>query len=194
MPYVAIWTGEQTIATTVMRYGQGIAYTDEIPTDRDHDGVLWTRSSSRPGQGRPVFTQLHPLRQRRAMRRLLCQVCAGPADYNDRGHLWLLTDRRQDWSDWPEGAANPYPPVCLACARLSVRLCPPLRRGFAVIRAHSTACGVIGVRFRPGPSYPAVILDNDDGEPVTYEDPAIRWMQATQLVRTLHDCTFVDLD
>lgn len=29
---------------------------------------------------------------------------------------------------------------------------------------------------------------------VAYDDPAVRWLQATQLLRTLHECTVIDLD
>jgi hypothetical protein len=28
----------------------------------------------------------------------------------------------------------------------------------------------------------------------TFDDPVSRWIVAAQLVRSLHDCTFVDLD
>jgi hypothetical protein len=193
VPYIVAWSGEHTLPTRVVQ-GQrlGIGYADETLTDRDRDGVLWTRMSSRPGEGRPLYAQLHPLRQRRAMRRLLCQVCAEPAQYNEQGHLWLVLPSEEDEEDWPEGVINPYPPVCLRCARLSVRQCPPLRRRFVAVRAHSVLYGVFGVRFRPGHSCPQ--LADDDDEPVGYRDPIIHWMQATQLVRTLHDCTVVDLD
>jgi hypothetical protein len=192
VPYIVVWSGEHTLPTRVVQ-GQfgGIGYADETLADRDRDGVLWTRMSSRPGDGRPLYARLHPLRQRRAMRRLLCQVCAEPAEYTEKGHLWLLL-RGEGWEGWPDGLINPYPPVCLRCARLSVRQCPPLRRGFVAVRAHSMLHGVFGVRFRPGHPFPG--LADDDDEPVGCADPVIRWMQATQLVRTLHDCTVVDLD
>jgi hypothetical protein len=196
VPYIVCWTSELDFpADVIQRPAGGIAYADEKLADRDRDGVLWTRISFSPGRGRPEYTRLHPLRQRRAMWRLLCQVCARPAERTAQGHLWLLTDRwRDDWADWPERASNPFPPVCLACARLSVRLCPPLRRGYIAVRAQSRPHGVIGVRFhapyRFGP--PEVVVDN--GDAIAYTDPAIRWVQATQLTRTLYDCTFLDLD
>jgi hypothetical protein len=196
VPYIAMWSEERTLPThVVQRQLSGVGYADEGPSDRDRDGVLWTRVASRPGEGRPEYARLHPRRQRRAMRLLLCQVCAEPAEYTGQGHLWLLTDHRQDWAHWPEDVVNPYPPVCLSCARLSVRLCPPLRRGFVLVRAHSMVHGVIGVLFRPGQTFPAVELaEDDDGKPVAHTDPAIQWTQATQLTRTLHRCTPVDLD
>ncbi|HEX5117120.1 MAG TPA: hypothetical protein VFW65_18155 [Pseudonocardiaceae bacterium] len=196
VPYVAVWSDERTVRTTVVQRGRwGIGYADEVLTDRDRDGVLWTRTVSRPGHGRPLYAKLHPLRQRRAMRRLLCQVCGQPADYTDQGHLWLAIEQQEKWPGWPENSINPFPPLCLGCAVRSVRLCPPLRRGFVAFRAHSTLYGVIGVRFRSGPTYPAVALAADDGGvPVAFTDPAIHWMQAAQLTRTMHQCVPVDLD
>lgn len=93
------------------------------------------------------------------------------------------------------GCYQSLPPVCLNCARLSVRQCPPLRRGYVAFRAHSAPHGVIGARFLPASAFPGVRLDpTDDGNSVAYEDPAIHWTQATQLTRTLHDCIAVDLD
>lgn len=196
VPYVAMWSGESTVRTTVVQRGRwGIGYADELLTDRDRDGVLWTRAVSRPGQGRPLYAKLHPVRQRRAMRRLLCQVCGQPADYTEQGHLWLAVEQQDTWTGWPEASVNPFPPVCTGCAARSVRLCPPLRRGFTAFRAHSTLYGVIGVQFRPGHTYPSVALAQDDGgRPVSFSHPAIHWTQATQLARTMHDCVPVDLE
>jgi hypothetical protein len=81
----------------------GIAYQDETLADRDRNGVLWHRTPFIPGQGRPDFGRVHPLRQRRTMQRLLCQVCAGPANTTEDGVLWLLKDHRGDWPAWPDG-------------------------------------------------------------------------------------------
>jgi hypothetical protein len=188
VPYAAAWTSEHTLPGEVMSVRSGgIGYADERPTDRDQHGVLWARMSSNPGQGRPLFTKLHPLRQRRAMWRLLCQVCGKPADETDQGHLWLLTNR--DQAGALEGMASQFPPVCLACARWSVRLCPPLRRGHVAIRARSKVDGVIGVMIHPARG---MLPDTD--EVIAYTDPVIRWVLATHLIRTLHDCTLVDLD
>lgn len=90
MPYIVEWSGEQLLPSRAVQRGRwGIGFADETLTDRDRDGVLWTRMSSRPGQGRPHYARLHPLRQRRAMRRLLCQVCGELAEYTEQGHLWL---------------------------------------------------------------------------------------------------------
>src|SRR5690349_16017407 len=94
VPYTTRWSAERKLQTPVIARpgGTGIAFADEILSDRDRHGALWQRMPSRPGHGRPEFGKVHSGRQRRAMRNLLCQVCAGPADRDDRGTLWLLPD------------------------------------------------------------------------------------------------------
>lgn len=198
VPYVALWSDEDLQPSQVVERlgGGGIDYADGSAADRDEYGVIWARTASRPGQGRPVFHQMHPLRQRRAMRRMLCQVCGEPAGWTPEGHLWLLVaDWQDDLPDWPEGVVNQYPPVCVDCARLSARLCPPLRRGFVAVRAHSRIEGVIGVQFCSAGRYPHVTRSpHDDGAPVHYTNPTAQWTLATQLTRQLYDCTYVDLE
>nr|WP_042191700.1 hypothetical protein [Kibdelosporangium sp. MJ126-NF4]CEL20232.1 Phage protein [Kibdelosporangium sp. MJ126-NF4]CTQ97457.1 Phage protein [Kibdelosporangium sp. MJ126-NF4] len=192
-PYITSWSDELTLPFTVIERPEGgIGYLDETAVDRDSDGVLWNRMLSRPNQGRPNFGLTHPLRQRRAMRRLLCQVCGGPADRNPDGVLWLMTDFRDDWDGWPTGMGDVDPPVCLSCARLSVRVCPALRRlGAVAVRVRE--CPIVGVR---GARYHRFGRDLVAAEHVivAFEDPAIRWVRATNLVRELRDCTVVGLD
>lgn len=192
VPYITVWSGEPTPDPQVIGRGRsGIGYSDETLVDRDDRDVLWTRRPSHPTYGRPQYRLVHPLRQRRAMRRLICQVCAQPADRNEHGVLWLLRDHREDWPNWPEGIANTYPPVCLPCARLSIRQCPALRDGHVAIRARRfPLSGVYGLRYVPARPFPVPVEDVVVG----YDDPAVRWVLAAQLVRSLFDCTFVTLD
>jgi hypothetical protein len=189
-PYIVLWSDEEDQPVPLVeREGIGLGYADELGTDRDKQGVLWLRTTSRPGSGRPVFGEVHSLRQRRAMRRLLCQVCAGPADQTGDGVLWLLKDHRKDWDGWPENMGVTEPPVCLPCARLSVSLCPALRRGAVAVRARTfPVAGVQGVVYRGGAKPTPVKHDL-----VAFDDPAIRWVRAMHLVRELHGCTFVPL-
>jgi hypothetical protein len=195
VPYIGSWTGEELPPATVVRRAiGGIAYADETLIDRDKWDVLWMRTATRIGAGRPLFSKLHPYRQRRAMLRLLCQVCAQPADRNEQGHLWLLPEQPSYGPGWPEEVPVTHPPLCLPCARLSVRMCPALRPTYIAVRAHSRVCGVSGIRVQLG--YRSLQLAPKDAEDdiVYHEDSAIRWTLATQRARSLHGCTFVDLD
>lgn len=191
VPYVTEWSAECEPPFVVVEHaGRGIAYADESLVDRDQAGVLWFRTPSRPGVGRPIFGRVHPLRQRRAMQRLLCQVCAGPADRTDDGVLWLMRDFRDDWPDWPNRMGETEPPVCRPCARLSLRLCPSMRKGAVLVRARRyPVAGVHGLLYsggrRPVPVGPLT---------ASLDDPAVRWVRAARLVRELHGCALVDIE
>nr|WP_198152012.1 hypothetical protein [Kibdelosporangium sp. MJ126-NF4]CEL22835.1 conserved hypothetical protein [Kibdelosporangium sp. MJ126-NF4]CTQ89975.1 conserved hypothetical protein [Kibdelosporangium sp. MJ126-NF4] len=190
VPYITAWSTEQDLSGEVIcRPGGGIGYADETVMDRDTRGVLWVRAVSRPGSARPVFGDVHSLRQRRAMRRLLCQVCGKPADRSPDGVLWLLPDFREDWPGWPDAMGNAEPPICVPCAHLAVRLCPRLRRGAVLIRVRE--CPVEGVRgklYVPGADGPVQV----DGGTFAFDDPRVRWVQAHGLVRELHGCTLLE--
>jgi hypothetical protein len=190
VPYVAPWSTEREMPASVIASPTGIAFVDEVLGDRDERGVLWKRMPSRPGHGRPLLGQMHSLRQRKAMRRLWCSVCAGPADRTDEGVLWLLPDRRSDWPDWPNRMGVTEPPVCLPCARLAIGACPALHDRYAAFRAgRFEISGVYGIQYRGGRSIP----NQAQLDLVHFDDPRICWTLAVQLVRQLTDCTFVDL-
>jgi hypothetical protein len=87
VPYVTAWSSERSARPHVITRGGGIGYADESPFDRDSDGVLWAREGVSPGRGKPEFGRVHLWRQRRAMRRLLCQVCGRDADRDADGVL-----------------------------------------------------------------------------------------------------------
>ncbi len=181
VPYITTWATERSLPAQVTAHpsGVGIAYADEGLGDRDGKDVLWMRTHSRPGHGRPVFGEVHTARQRRAMRVLLCQVCAGPADRTDDGVLWVLKDDREAWPGWPERMGVTEPPICLPCLRFSVNACPALRKGYVVVRVRdSTVSGIYGLRYRPGRPFPT------PSEPVLlpFDAPTIRWTLASQLV------------
>jgi len=190
-PYITSWSEEEDPPfQLVERPERGIAYQDETVHDRDSHGALWLRTPSRPGLGQPQFARVHPFRQQRAMRRLLCNVCAQPADRADDGILWLLTDHRDNWPGWPEHMAVNEPPVCGRCIRVASRLCPALRgRAVAVRVRHAPIVGVHGALYRSGRLAPVAI--GQQGIP--YDDPAIRWVLAGKLVRELRGCTIVPI-
>ena len=194
VPYVGSWTDEELLSDKLIQHpAGGVGYADEVLTDRDEWGVLWARTATRIGSGKPLFKKLHPLRQRRAMSRLLCQVCAQPADRNEQGNLWLFRERPSYEPGWPEGFPVTLPPVCTVCARLSVRMCPALRTGYVAVRAESWVCGVTGARFQPGPTG-LQAAPNQDDDFVFYKDYGVRWILATQRARMLYNCTFVNLE
>lgn len=190
-PYITSWSAEQDLPyRLVARPGQGIGYADELLGDRDAKGVLWQRAAVRHEVGRPEFGKVHPLRQRRAMRQLLCQVCAGPADRNEDGVLWLLRDYRDDWPGWPEGMACTEPPICVPCVGLSLKLCPALRRGAVAVRVREfEVAGVRGALYRRGTSAPVAV----EAANLAYDDPDVRWLVASALIRELRGCAFVPL-
>jgi hypothetical protein len=186
VPYVGQWTGEDSPPYSVVRRPEGgIGYADETIMDRDEWGVLWVRMRSRIGVGKPLFTKLHPRRQRRAMLRLICQVCAEPADRSEQGMLWLLPGSHVSGADeQDDGIATTQPPLCRQCARISSRMCPALRDSHVALRARSHVYGVTGVVFRPGHPFPRMTATDYDGV-VPFSSPAIAWTLATHLVRVL---------
>ncbi|GLZ42811.1 hypothetical protein Acsp05_64350 [Actinokineospora sp. NBRC 105648] len=191
VPYVTAWSSETTPPARVIAHpAGGIAYPDETVADRDRRGILWTRAPATPGTGRPIFGGVHPLRQRRAMRRLLCQVCGGPAHrHPDGGVMWMLRDFRQDWPGWPAGMGVTEPPICKECADLSARLCPVLRRGHVLVRVGSyPIAGVWGATYEPGPTG----MRATSADIRRFDDPLIRWTLAHSLVRQLDNTTIVE--
>lgn len=189
VPYIVSWTSERPTRTPVVADGRwGIGYQRERPGDRDARGVLWRRYVRAPGEGTPEFGAVHPSRQRRAMRGLLCQVCGGPADRSEQGVLWLLGDARKGWSG---KEVTGQPPVCLPCAATARRVCPHLRRrGVLALRVRQAPLlGVSGRLYEPGRGGPRYV----GPATLAYDDPRVRYLQATQLMRALRDWTVVDL-
>jgi hypothetical protein len=187
VPYITAWSSETMPPPVVVSRGRGIGYADETLFDRDRDGVLWARSGVSPGVGRPQFKNVHCLRQRRAMRKLLCQVC-GVACGEDG--VWMLSVR--EYADgegpWPAPVVTAHPPLCPDCVERSGRLCPHLRDGFVVLKAR---------RFRPG-AVSGMLYELTGGglravgrETVAYGHPLVRWLQASQLHMRLEDYTVV---
>jgi hypothetical protein len=193
VPFIASWSAETTTQPEVtMRRGR-LAYLNERPGDRDSNGILWRRVPSMPGKGKPQYGKVHFLRQRQAMDSLLCQVCGQPAkkDANANGLLWLLSEDPEDRSTWPADLVTGHPPVCLSCARLSIKACPHLRMQYAAVRVRRfSLSGVHGVLYRP--SYPAPVPHDVGG--LDFGDHRMPWVQAAQLMMRLEEFTLVDLE
>jgi len=129
------------------------------------------------------------------MRYMLCQVCGraapGDPDGGDSGDGRPLFVLRNVGRPIAEGERTTSPPVCVSCARISVRKCPRLREGHvAALVGRTYAWGVAGLVHHPTTLAPV----SGSLQQVSYEDPAIRWVLACRLILALHDCAPVDLD
>ena len=193
VPFIASWSSELVNDPRVILQpllGR-IGYAGEVDSDRDALGLLWQRRPESPYVGSALFGKVHPGRQRRAMRELLCQVCGEPADRDDRGVLWLLEDGRSDYKGWPEDLLTTHPPMCLGCLRRARQECPHLWKGSVAVRVgRSDVCAVYGRRYTLGRLGPLPA----EADVVSLESPAVHWTVAAQLVRGLNECTFVSLD
>ncbi|WP_406088259.1 hypothetical protein [Streptomyces virginiae] len=200
VPWIVPWTGEPLVLGEIVATHRGIAYVDELPADRGRHGEL-LRRGTRPvadaDRGRPLLGKINHARQRRSMRRLLCQVCGLPADRTDAGTLWVLdslTYRQVRARDF--GGVRQLP-VCLPCAWLSVRACPILGRGYVAVRVSAVRLvGVYGVLCAPAPlpHHPGEIRVVAECHTALYDDPALPWVLASETQVALCGVTIVDLE
>jgi hypothetical protein len=207
IPYVALREGEQPALASHLQVrpdGRGLTYRTEHLADRFRHGVLWARCSG-PVRGdrltgRPIFDQMHPRRQRRAMTSLLCQVCTQPADRNELGLLFLtVPPGPDDGRGWPEGMRTDQPPVCLAHAEAARKHCRPLvKEGAVAVRVTDPVpYGVKGSLYRYGPAgpEPVALPEPYAYEPLPFTDKRLLpWFLASHLVAELRGVTVVDLD
>lgn len=210
-PWVAAWTGDVKFQQKVVLRSSlpggcglpGIAFEDELPSDRGRHDVLLSRGRrpAPPGtRGEPRFGDVLLIRQRRAMRvgRLLCQVLGCPAAHDERGWLWLLPKTGDEYQEgWPERDVTAHPPVSLKGAAKAVQRCPELAEHCTAVRVRNPRpYGVIGDLCgrdlaRPAAPFPAVV---EKEALVAYEDRArLPWILASQAVLRLVDCTVVDI-
>jgi len=189
VPFITRWSAEVTSAASVVvrRDGKGIGYADERSYDRV-DGILWARTPSQPGRGKPQFGAVHSLRQRLTMTSLLCHICGQPADRNPDGLLWLIDAQPHDLH--PGKERTTHPPICRPCAQLSIRRCPHLRHAWTLLRVHTfRMCGVQGALYTRGQGTPVPV----DAGSFEFTSPALPWVRASQLIAELQDFTVTDL-
>ncbi|WP_240489834.1 hypothetical protein [Actinomadura atramentaria] len=147
--------------------------------------MLLARIGISPGVGRPKFKNVHHLRQRRAMRKLLCQVCRTPCGPDA---VWMLSAQEYQNAEgpWPAPVLTAHPPLCPGCAAHSARLCPHLRDGHVLLRAlRFKLAAVSGMLYEPGPGG----LKAAEPATVEYGNPWTRWMRATQVHMRLEEYT-----
>lgn len=197
VPFIAPWSGEEPQAQPLTRGPNGLAFTDEHYIDRDC-GVLWMRIPVLPRRGKPVLSDVHGLRQRQAMTRLLCQMCGGPTvgSRSDGRTLFLLGSAKGRPVREEEVTASP--PVHAACARLAVEYCPHLRfRGWAAALVERTPVwGVAGPLYAPETLAAVPPLSADGLHRVPFTDgERLRWVLASRLMISLEGVQAVtDLD
>ncbi|MEJ8632426.1 hypothetical protein [Streptomyces sp. MS2.AVA.5] len=194
VPYITHWTAESVpqpkLIRLIGRGGEGIGYADEEPvTDRRHE-ALWHRSGLAQGRGRPDFARVNSLRQKRAMRLNLCQVCGEEATLADGRTLHLMGAA----TAITEGETTAAPPLHPVCALESIENCPFLKRSHsAALVEYSPLWGVAGVVHDPVTLAP---LPNPGRRPedlthVHVADKAIRWTLANFTVISLHGVSAV---
>ena len=151
VPFVVAWStedatdvasGDLVLRTEAFTGRWQVRYRDEQATDRDRHGILWHRVAWAPGQGKPLYAEIHTMRQRSALSLALCQICAAPAQ------IWMTPALLWDEHLAEHGPAVPYPtndpPVCRPCAVMAARYCPELdSRKFAISEV------VFGANLRP---------------------------------------------
>ncbi|QDY75333.1 hypothetical protein [Streptomyces qinzhouensis] len=195
VPWVTPWSGAPALREPVViapNGRRGIGYADEGVHDRTYDGVLLARGRGRrPGQGdgRPLYEQLDPRRQRRATDQLLCQVCGRRPPRSPHGNLWLMATAGE-----LEGSLTTTPPVCPEpCAVLAVEQCPALARGYvAAWVRYPRPWGYQGVLHAPDPADPRTVRRNGESVHLPYGDPRLPWLLADLTVTRLTGCAAVD--
>ncbi|WP_405676087.1 hypothetical protein OG292_14270 [Streptomyces sp. NBC_01511] len=198
IPYVAarstdVGPRKAELSVEFTARGPRLAYRHTRPGDRDSHGNLWIRMEEPPGPpGRVLYDSMHPARQRACMERMLCQICAQPAQRDRDG--WLFIDWRREDSPptWPEKSITSMPPLCAAHVQLSLRQCPFLRRTeHAVLRVRKPHLhGVSGTLYRLT-DHGWQASDNDTLHP--YSQPQHPNLLATRLHRELRHVTVANL-
>ena len=126
VPWVTSWTGEPTL---------GVRPCPSV------GGALAIVQADNPGQGKPLYSQNHAVRQRLSVRDMLCPMCGEPTTAGDRwtqvAHPATAGDLRAagrgerlpaDLSDSSVLIdAGAIAPLHRACAERSLRHCPHLK-------------------------------------------------------------------
>ncbi|KPI12824.1 hypothetical protein OV450_0170 [Actinobacteria bacterium OV450] len=193
VPHMTAWDHEQA-PQLELRWRRGrLCLADETPADRDDRGILWARHTDAQGVGRPVFGRVHGGRQRRAMAALDCQVCGrGARPEADGRWTWLvdLAEAADIGRYRAPSTTTSYPPICRPCLELATDRCPALRNGFAVLKVRRTSpYGVRGIPFAR--TWRGVRPLGGTTHHISYDDPRIKGLLATQTVVRLEGVTLV---
>jgi hypothetical protein len=187
VPAITARAGEEPQPQPLMRQRSRLGFTDEVWSDRHYE-VLWMRMPSL-ARREPQFEVVHGLRQRRAMTRMLCQVCDGPTPAAvGKPALFLLgADGGRPIRDGEETAS---PPVHAACARTAVEYCRPLGRGWSAALVERTPVwGVAGTVYDPRTLSAVPAPEGRRLHRLPFTDARIRWVLASRLMVTLEGVT-----
>lgn len=213
IPYITLRSGEhdqsgQSLVLSPYRAGVRIAYSDEVPEDRDDHGLLYARTSQRLDAagwptGQPEREDVHPARQRECMGEFVCHVCRRDVGEfaNALGILFVdvIRPRERATPHWPEGHVTCRPPVCPAHAGSAFGLGPHIAPADIVaMRVRSPRWhGLLGTPFQPGPGgavpRPAPTPGGRGEMVITFDDPQRRLFLGSLLAISLHDVAVVDL-
>ncbi|MFD4796142.1 hypothetical protein [Streptomyces anulatus] len=145
--------------------------------------------------GRVEFDCLDPLRQRECMERLLCQVCAQPAERAD-GTLFIEWQHDNEPPMRLNRIRTDMPPLCPPCVPVSLRHCPFLRRdqSAVLLRARKAVpCGVSGTVYQADLKRDRWVPSEDDVYS-SYNAPRFPGMLAARLYSKLRGVAVVDPD
>lgn len=191
VPYIVGYSLEEIVTPRlIVDPARGLGFKDETPHDRDTFGMPWVRPTVVPKarRGRALLKTVHPYRQRRAMKDMLCQVCKRPPA--DPGGPFLFIARNTA-GPIQEGERTSSPPVCVPCAGIAVQLCRALeeRQFTAAWVEHAPAWGVIGDTYDPRTLQPVGIRQR-----IEYGRPEAAWTVASWAMVELQGVTPADLD
>jgi hypothetical protein len=193
VPWIVPYEGEEPLPMPVILRGQGrgIQYADEITLDRDPQGVLLARGRCpvpAERRGRPLLGEFDVRRQRRAILRLLCQVCGHAARLLPCGRmLWLIDgSEAENATGRPAEIALTDPPVCPGCAGVAVANRPgPRTRFTAVAVVRPRFWGYLGTLYGPDPERPGLPAALESGVHLRHTDERLPWLLARRFVAGL---------
>ncbi|MBL1108504.1 hypothetical protein JK361_28620 [Streptomyces sp. 5-8] len=201
VPHITAWSREQVppqpLAVIHGHGGRGLGFEDEVSHIDRHYDVPWMRMPATRG-GHPRYENVHALRQRQAMSRLLCQMCGGPTLGTRRDERSLFLVASAGGRPIADGELTTSPPTHAVCARLALEHCPPLRRrGWAAaLVEHTPVWGVSGLLYHPQSLEPVPTADVSGMHRISFtDDRSLRWTLAARLIIALEGVTAVtDLD
>lgn len=188
--------GDLVLEPDTQRTGLRLGYAHEVEGDRDEHSVLWMRYTHtvQDRRGMPVGTPrpptVHPTRQRRAMRNLLCQFCIRPA-HTPHGLIFLMDP--SDVTPDPTKVLVSQPPVCAQHVAAAALLHPDRDSAKAYLALSTCLYGVHGHLYDHGDDHLPVPAGRST-DPLPYGHPRLSTCLAVTLVRQLKTFSLIPVD